>query len=89
MKSSFNRDNNYCHYVIQRIAGFAITLYYHPAGLTFISTYILKNFNLFENSMHGFSLVFSHHFFAYFNIENLLLLEQGTHQQKKVGGHSQ
>jgi hypothetical protein len=33
MKSSFNRDNNYCHYVIQRIAGFAITLYYHPAGL--------------------------------------------------------
>jgi hypothetical protein len=88
MKSSFNRDNNYCHYVIQRIAGFAITLYYHPAGLTFISTYILKKFNLFENSMHGFSLVFSHHF-AYFNIENLLLLEQGTHQQKKVGGYSQ
>jgi hypothetical protein len=34
MKSSFNRDNNHCHYyVIQRIAGFAITLYYHPAGL--------------------------------------------------------
>jgi hypothetical protein len=34
MKSSFNRDNNnYCHYVIQKIAGFAITLYYHPAGL--------------------------------------------------------
>jgi hypothetical protein len=33
MKSSFNRDNNYCHYVIQRIAGFAMTLYYHPAGL--------------------------------------------------------
>jgi hypothetical protein len=33
MKSSFNRDNNYCHYVIQRIVGFAITLYYHPAGL--------------------------------------------------------
>jgi hypothetical protein len=29
--SSFNsRDNNYCHhYVIQRIAGFAITLYYY------------------------------------------------------------
>jgi hypothetical protein len=26
IKSSFNRDNNYCHYVIQRIAGFAITL---------------------------------------------------------------
>jgi hypothetical protein len=25
MKSSFDRDNNYCHYVIQRIAGFAIT----------------------------------------------------------------
>jgi hypothetical protein len=36
MKSSFNRDNNYCHYVIQRIAGFAITLYYHPAGLDVI-----------------------------------------------------
>jgi hypothetical protein len=36
MKSSFDRDNNYCHYyVIQRIvAGFAFTLYYHPAGLT-------------------------------------------------------
>jgi hypothetical protein len=33
MKSSFNRDNNHCHYVIQRIAGFAITLYYHTAGL--------------------------------------------------------
>jgi hypothetical protein len=33
MKSSFNRDNNYFHYIIQRIAGFAITLYYHPAGL--------------------------------------------------------
>jgi uncharacterized protein YggT (Ycf19 family) len=33
MKSSFDsRDNNYCHYVIQRIAGFAITLlYYHPS----------------------------------------------------------
>jgi hypothetical protein len=28
MKSSFNReDNNYCHYVIQRIAGFAIISY--------------------------------------------------------------
>jgi hypothetical protein len=36
MKSSFNRDNNFCHYVIQRIAGFAITLYYHPAGLDVI-----------------------------------------------------
>jgi hypothetical protein len=36
MKSSFDRDNNYCHYVIQRIAGFAITLYYHPAGLDVI-----------------------------------------------------
>jgi hypothetical protein len=33
MKSSFDRDNNYCHYVIHRIAGFAITLYYHPVGL--------------------------------------------------------
>jgi hypothetical protein len=33
MKSSFNRDNNYCHYVIQRTAGFAMTPYYHPAGL--------------------------------------------------------
>jgi hypothetical protein len=34
MKSSFYRDNNYWHYyVIQRIAGFAITLYYyHPAA---------------------------------------------------------
>jgi hypothetical protein len=32
MKSSFDRDNKYCHYVIQRIAGFAITLYYHPAA---------------------------------------------------------
>jgi hypothetical protein len=32
MKSSSDRDNNYCHYVIQRIAGFAITLYYHPAA---------------------------------------------------------
>jgi hypothetical protein len=32
VKSSFDRDNNYCHYVIQRIAGLAITLYYHPAG---------------------------------------------------------
>jgi hypothetical protein len=31
MKSSFYKD---CHYVIQRITGgFAITLYYHPAGL--------------------------------------------------------
>jgi hypothetical protein len=34
MKSSFDRGYNYCHYVIQRIAGFAITLYYHPAGTT-------------------------------------------------------
>jgi hypothetical protein len=32
MKASFDKDNNYCHYVIQRIAGFAITLNYHPAG---------------------------------------------------------
>jgi hypothetical protein len=24
IKSSSDRDNNYCHYVIQRIAGFAI-----------------------------------------------------------------
>jgi hypothetical protein len=39
MKSSFNRDNNYCHYVIQRIAGFVITLYYHPAG-QLVSKYI-------------------------------------------------
>jgi hypothetical protein len=33
MKSSVDRDNNYCHYVILRNAGFAITLlyYYHPA----------------------------------------------------------
>jgi hypothetical protein len=31
MKSSVDRDNNYYHYVIQRIASFAITLYYHPA----------------------------------------------------------
>jgi hypothetical protein len=33
MKSSFDIDNNYFHYVtcIQRIAGFTITLYYHPA----------------------------------------------------------
>jgi hypothetical protein len=29
IKSSSDRDNNYCHYVIQRIAGFAITLKYH------------------------------------------------------------
>jgi hypothetical protein len=38
MKSSFDRDNNYCHYyVIQRIAGFAIKLYYyHPAAGPFI-----------------------------------------------------
>jgi hypothetical protein len=28
-RRAFDRDNNnYCHYVIQRIAGFAITLYY-------------------------------------------------------------
>jgi hypothetical protein len=26
MKSSLDRDNNYCHYVIPRNAGFAITL---------------------------------------------------------------
>jgi hypothetical protein len=32
MKSSVDRDNNYCHYVILRNAGFAITLNYHPAG---------------------------------------------------------
>jgi hypothetical protein len=32
MKSSIDRDNNYCHYVILRNAGFAITLHYHPAG---------------------------------------------------------
>jgi hypothetical protein len=32
MKSSVDRDNNYCHYVILRNAGFAITLHYHPAG---------------------------------------------------------
>jgi hypothetical protein len=36
MKSSSDRDNNNRHYVIQRIAGFAITLYYHPAGLTLL-----------------------------------------------------
>jgi hypothetical protein len=32
MKSSVDRDNNYCHYVILRNAGFALTLHYHPAG---------------------------------------------------------
>jgi hypothetical protein len=32
MKSSVGRDNNYCHYVILRNAGFTITLHYHPAG---------------------------------------------------------
>jgi hypothetical protein len=32
MKSSSDRDNKYCHCVIQRIADFAITLNYHPAG---------------------------------------------------------
>jgi hypothetical protein len=32
MKSFIGRDNNYCHYVILRSAGFAITLHYHPAG---------------------------------------------------------
>jgi hypothetical protein len=32
MKSSSDRDNNYYHYVIQRIAGFAITPYYHREG---------------------------------------------------------
>jgi hypothetical protein len=31
MKSSVERDNNTCHYVILRKAGFAITQYYHPA----------------------------------------------------------
>jgi hypothetical protein len=31
IKSSFSRDNNYSHYVIQRIAGFM-----HPAGLDVI-----------------------------------------------------
>jgi hypothetical protein len=31
MKASVDRDNNYCHYVILRNAGFVITLYYHPA----------------------------------------------------------
>jgi hypothetical protein len=31
MKFSSDRDNNNRHYVIQRIAGFAITLNYHPA----------------------------------------------------------
>jgi hypothetical protein len=36
MNSSVDRDNNYCHYVIQRIDGFTITLYYHPAGLDVI-----------------------------------------------------
>jgi Na+/proline symporter len=39
MKSSVvDRDNNYCHCVIQRIAGFAITLYYHPAECDVIMT---------------------------------------------------
>jgi hypothetical protein len=32
MRSSVDRDNNKCHYVILRNAGFAITLHYHPAG---------------------------------------------------------
>jgi hypothetical protein len=32
MRSSIDRDNNKCHYVILRKAGFAITLHYHPAG---------------------------------------------------------
>jgi hypothetical protein len=35
MKSSVDRDNNYCHYV-----GFAITLQYHPAG-SVVSYYYL------------------------------------------------
>jgi hypothetical protein len=44
MKSSFDRDNNYCHYVIQRIAGFAITLYYHPAGISLFK-YLCRRVN--------------------------------------------
>jgi hypothetical protein len=36
MKSSIGRNNNYCHYVILRSAGFAITLNYHPAGCVVI-----------------------------------------------------
>jgi hypothetical protein len=32
LKSSIGRDNNYCYYVSLPIAGFAITLNYHPAG---------------------------------------------------------
>jgi hypothetical protein len=39
MKSSVYRDNNNCHYVILRNAGFAITLHYHPAArITIIAT---------------------------------------------------
>jgi hypothetical protein len=30
IKSSVDRYRNYCHYVVLRKAGFAITLYYHP-----------------------------------------------------------
>jgi hypothetical protein len=33
MKSSVDRDNNYCQYVIlQNAAGFVTTLYYNPSG---------------------------------------------------------
>jgi hypothetical protein len=37
MKSSVDRDSNYCHYGIPRNTGFAITLYYYPADCVVIS----------------------------------------------------
>jgi hypothetical protein len=40
MKSSFDRDNNYCHYVIQRIARFAMHYAILSSGRIIICLYI-------------------------------------------------
>jgi hypothetical protein len=52
MKPSIGRDNNYCHYVILRSAGFAITLNYHLAGDEEFRDIVILWLNTIVSSMH-------------------------------------
>jgi hypothetical protein len=51
VKSSAKRDNNYCHYVIPRKAGSAITLYYHP--VMFVVFYLNRQFSYYDMRLNS------------------------------------
>jgi hypothetical protein len=57
-------DDNYCYYVIQIIAGFAITLYYHASGRTTIPPspfyFINDDFPLYTHRMFARSIDVAH-----------------------------